>query len=109
VQKNNIMDIKDYLNIDNIKNSELIQIKPFVIGFTCFSLISIWASDAVHSNLKEIKELKQKSKFLKIEHVAKRTHMMALTQRSYLLKKATLFELFPPTKPLKHINITHEY
>tara|TARA_B110000444_G_scaffold133699_1_gene125587 strand:- start:1978 stop:2277 length:300 start_codon:yes stop_codon:yes gene_type:complete len=99
------MDIKDYLNIDNIKNSGLIQIKPFVIGFTCFSLISIWASDSVHSNLKEIKELKQKSKSLKIEHIAKRTHVMTLTQRSYLLKKATLFDLFPYSKPLKHIKL----
>ena len=103
------MEIKDYLNIKNIKNSELIKIKPFVIGFTCFSLISIWASDSVHSNLKEIKELKQKSKFLKIEHIAKRTHMMTLTQRSYLLNKARIFKLFPSSKPLTHINIGYEH
>lgn len=102
------MDIKDFLNIKHLKNNELLQIKPFVIGFTCFSLISIWASDSSYSNLKQIKNLKEDSQNLKNLHINKRTHVMKLTQRSYLLKKAQLFNLLPSSKPVNHINIDYE-
>mgnify|MGYP001315564789 CR=1 FL=1 len=102
------MDIREYLSIKNIKNADFISIRPFIIGFTFFSLISIWASDVVHANLKTIKTLKVTQKELKTEYIYKRTHVMKLTQRSQLLKRAQKFELSPPSKPLKKINISND-
>lgn len=102
------MDVKDYLNIKHLKNTELLQIKPFVIGFTCFSLVSIWASDTSYSNLKQIKKLKEDSKTLKSLHVNNRTSVMTLTQRSHLLKKAQSFNLFPSSQPVTHIDVDYE-
>ena len=103
------MDIREHFSIKNIKNADFISIRPFIIGFTFFSLISIWASDVVHTNLKTLKKLKAIQKELKTEYIFKRTHVMSLTQRSKLLRRAKKFKLIPPSKPLKKINISNDY
>ena len=43
------MNIKQLFNIKNLKNKDLLDIRPFVIVFSIYSLISIWSADMVYN------------------------------------------------------------
>ena len=102
------MNIKQLFNIKNLKNKDLLDIRPFVIVFSIYSLISIWSADAVFNKQKKLKGLLKEVKILKTEYVSTRTILMSRSKRSYLLKKAQSFEFIQPTKPLTIISLKNE-
>lgn len=97
------MDIKQLLNIKNLKNKDLFDIRSFVIVFSVYSLVSICSADVVYNKDRKIKNLRTKVETLKSEYVFVRTRLMSQSKESYLLKKGFDFGFSHSEKPAKII------
>ena len=100
---------KDLLNINNLKNKDIFNIRSFIIVFSIYSLISIWSSDAIYTNSLEIQTLREKQKNIKQEYIDTRTILMTISRESYLLEKAEGFGLIKSQHPPHIIYLSDEY
>ena len=103
------MILKDLLNINNLKNKDIFNIRSFIIVFSIYSLISIWSSDTIYTNSLEIQTLREKYKNIKQEYIDTRTILMTISRESYLLEKAEGFGLIKSTYPPHIIYLSDEY
>ena len=103
------MGISSLLNIKNLKNKDLFDIRSFIVAFSIYSIISIWSADSVYKKAIIIKDLKDEVKLLKSEYVYKKTILMTRSRRSYLLKKAEIFGFSQSMTPLMTIYLKNEY
>ena len=90
------------------KNTDLFQIKSFVVAFTIYSLISIWLSHASSNKDKNISELTENIKVLKSEYVSTKTVLMSYQKQSYLIKKANSMGFYSSIKKPKIIQFSNE-
>ena len=103
------MNIKKLLNIENLKNKDLFDIRSFVVVFSIYSIISIAFADVVYNQAQDIKKLNQEVKVLKAKYISVKTILMNEKKESKLLKKAELFGFNYPKNPSKIIYLSNEY
>ena len=103
------MILKELLNIKNLKNKDIFNIRSFIIAFSIYSLISIWSSDKIYTNSLEIQTLRANYKNIKQEYIDTRTILMTISRESYLLEKAEGFGLLKSTYPTHIIYLSDEY
>ena len=103
------MNFSKFLNIENLKNKDLFDIKSFVTVFAVYSLISIVCADIVYQKDIKIKKSREEVKALKAQYISIKTQLMSVSKESQLLQKAELFGFVAPTQPTKIINFNYEY
>ena len=82
------------------KNTDLFNIRSFIIVFVTYSLIMIWLASLSVNNDKKISLLVEKVKVLKSEYILSKTLLMNNTKHSVLLEKAKEFEFYSSDKPI---------
>ncbi len=99
------MIFKDLLNITNLKNKDIFNIRSFIIVFSIYSLISVWSSDTIYTNSRHIQSLREKHKNIKQEYIDTRTFLMTISRESVLLDKADSFGLIKSNYPPNIIHL----
>ena len=90
-------------NIRSIINKEFLDIRSFIIVFSLYSMISIGFAYHIEKLDRQLNNLSQEVKVLKVNYVNCKTSLMSLNKHSALLEKGEFFDLYPSNVPVKII------
>ena len=97
------------LNIIQLfKNTDLFNIRSFVMLFAIYSFISVWLANLSNNKDLRLSHLSEKHKIIKSEYVSNKTTLMNLSNRSNLLQKANSLDFFSANEPVIIIQLEYE-
>ena len=94
--------------IQLFKNTDLFNIRSFIMLFAIYSFISVWLANVSTNKDLRLGHLIEKLKIIKSEYVTNKTTLMNLSKRSNLVEKANQFDFFLANEPIIIIQLEHE-
>lgn len=94
--------------IQLFKNTDLFNIRSFIMLFAIYSFISVWLANVSTNKDLRLSHLIEKLKIIKSEYVTNKTTLMNLSTRSNLVEKANKFDFFLANEPIIIIQLEHE-
>ena len=94
--------------IQLFKNTELFNIRAFIILFAIYSFISVGLANLSTNQDLRLSNLIEHLKIKKSEYVNNKTILMNLSKRSNVLEKANALNFFSADEPIIIIQLEHE-